>query len=150
MGRRIGIWATGVLTAAVLGLGASSTAQAGLLDGVLGKAIKVGGIGFLVKQFGPGINKAINTLLQQKGIRYEGRTKVVPMLSAGNGAYVGAGQIQGPEASVNKAKYVVTFELPVGRVRGKAMIPVNSLTPGKMEFKPVAGVGVTAVIDFRI
>jgi hypothetical protein len=135
---------------AALGLGASSAAQAGLLDGALGKLIKVGGIGFLVKQFGPEINKAVNTVLAQKGVRYSGKTKVVPTLSAGNGAYVGGAQVQGEPSQVDRVKYVVTVEIPLDRFRGKAMFPVNSLTPGRVEFKPIQGTGVTAVIDFRI
>ena len=37
----------------------------------------------------------INTLLQQKGVRYSGKTKVVPAFAVGSGAYVGGAQIQG-------------------------------------------------------
>ncbi len=145
------IVAGAVALSAVLGLGSSQMAQAGPFDGVLGKVVKVGGIGFLVKQFGPEINKTINTLLQQKGVRYSGKTKVVPSLAAGSGAYIGGAQIQGEPEQVDKVKYVVTAEIPLGsRIRGKAMFPVNSLTPGKATFKPINGTGVTAVIDFRI
>lgn len=144
-------YSAGVITlSALLGVGGAFTAQAGPLDGVLGKAVKVGGIGFLVKKFGPGMNKAINTVLAQKGIRYEGRTKVVPTFAAGSGAYVGAAQVQGEEAQVDQVKYVATVEIPLGRFRGKAMFPVKSLTKGKSIFKPIKGTGVTAVIDFRI
>lgn len=135
---------------AVLGLGSSYAAQAGPFDGVLGKVLKVGGIGFLVKQFGPQINKVINTLLQQKGIRYEGKTKVVPTVAVGNGAYVGGAQVQGPEEQVDQVKLVGTIEIPLGRFRGKALFPMNNIVPGKDGFKPVKGTGVTAVVDFRI
>jgi hypothetical protein len=136
--------------AAALGLASSQVASAGIFDGVLGKVVKVGGIGFLVKQFGPEINKTINTLLLQKGVRYEGKTKVVPAFAIGSGAYVGGVQVQGVEEKLKQAKYVGMFEIPMGRVRGKALVPVNSLTPKKGSYKPVSGVGVTAVIDFRI
>ncbi|MBI3912201.1 MAG: hypothetical protein HY320_14885 [Armatimonadetes bacterium] len=124
-------------------------AHAGPFDGVLGKGVKVLGIGFAVKHFGPQINKAINTLLGQKGVRYEGVTKVVPIVSIGNGAFVGAAQVQGEGSLVKGVKGVVQLEVPMGRVRGKALIPVNSLTPGR-GYKRVRGTGVTAVIDFRI
>lgn len=150
------IWPTAGRGAAVCilavgaGLLGSTAAQAGPFDGILGKVVKVGGIGFLVKKFGPQMNKAINTLLQQKGVRYEGRTKVVPVLSVGNGAYVGAAQIQGEEKQVDQVKYCVTLEIPIQRVRGKAYFPVKSLTPGKSDFKPIKGTGVTAIIDFKI
>lgn len=136
--------------AAGLGVASSQVANAGIFDGVLGKVVKVGGIGFLVKQFGPEINKTINTLLLQKGVRYEGKTKVVPAFAIGSGAYVGAVQLQGAEVKLKEAKYCGMFEIPMGRVRGKALVPVNSLTPKKGSYKPVNGVGVTAVIDFRI
>jgi hypothetical protein len=139
-----------VALAAIVGVASSRAAQAGPFDGVLGKVVKVGGIGFLVKQFGPEINKTINTVLQQKGIRYSGRTKVVPTLSAGSGAYIGAAQVQGDDAQVDQVRYVVTVEVPLDRFRGKAMFPVRSLTKGKRDLKPIRGTGVSAVIDFRI
>lgn len=145
------VQAFGALTlAAGLGVVSSQVANAGIFDGVLGKVVKVGGIGFLVKQFGPKINSAINTLLQQKGVRYEGKTKVVPAFAIGSGVFVGGVQLQGAEAKLKEAKYCAMFEIPMGRVRGKALVPVNSLTPKKGSYKPVSGVGVTAVIDFRI
>lgn len=147
---KVKFWAGTLALSAALGLVSSRTVQAGPFDGVLGKVLKVGGIGFLVKQFGPEINKAINTLLQQKGIRYAGRTKVVPAFAIGSGAYVGAVQLQGDEGPIDKAKYCAQLEIPVGRFRGKMYVPVNSLTPGKAKLKPIQGVGVAAVIDFRI
>lgn len=142
----------GVLAlSAALGLGTTYSAQAmGVFDGVLGKAVKVGGIGFLVKQFGPGINKTINTLLQQKGVRYEGKTKVVPTFAVGSGAYIGGAQIQGEPTNVDQAKYVATVEVPLGRVRGKAYFPVQSLIKGNKALKRVKGAGVTAIVDFKI
>ena len=135
---------------AALGLGTTLTAQAGILDGALGKVIKIGGIGFAVKQFGPQINKAINTVLLQKGVRYSGKTKVVPTFAIGSGAYIGAAQIQGEPAQVDQAKYVATVEIPLGRFRGKGYFPVRSLIKGKSIFQPVKGTGVTAVVDFKI
>ncbi len=143
-------WIVTLSLAGALGIGSTLAGQAGPLDGILGKGVKLAGIGFLVKQFGPGINKAINTLLAQKGVRYSGKTKVVPILSLGSGAHVGAAQVQGEESQVDKVKYVVQAEIPLGRVRGKALFPVNSLTPGRATFKPIQGTGVTAIIDFRI
>ena len=148
--RQIKVAAGALVLSAALGVASSYTAQAGPFDGVLGKVVKVGGIGFLVKQFGPQMNKAINTVLQQKGVRWEGKTKVVPTFAVGSGAYIGAAQVQGEETQVDQVKYVATVEIPMGRVRGKAMIPVNSLTPGRAKLKPIQGTGVTAVIDFRI
>jgi hypothetical protein len=148
--QQVKVWVGALALSAVLGMTSSYTAQAGPFDGVLGKVVKVGGIAFLVKQFGPGINKAVNTLLQQKGVRYSGKTKVVPTFAIGSGAYVGGAQIQGEEAQVDQVKYVATVEIPLGRLRGKAYFPVKSLIKGNAITKPVKGTGVTAIIDFKI
>lgn len=150
MKKKLPVLAGALGLSALLGLASSQIAQAGPLDGVFGKVVKVGGIGFLVKQFGPDINKVINTLLQQKGVRYSGKTKVVPAFAVGSGAYVGGAQIQGEPEQVDTAKYVAAVEIPLGRVRGKAYFPVKSLTKGSKAFKPVSGTGVTAIIDFKI
>lgn len=150
MKQQVKFWAGAVALSAVVGMGSSYTAQAGPFDGVLGKVVKVGGIAFLVKQFGPQINKVINTLLQQKGVRYDGKTKVVPTFALGSGAYVGGAQIQGEPEQVDQVKYVATVEIPLGRVRGKAYFPVKSLIKGNSITKPVKGTGVTAIVDFKI
>jgi len=148
--RRRSAGACALLLSIAAGYGAARAVQAGPLDGVLGKVLKVGGIGFLVQKFGKPIDKAINTVLAQRGVRYEGKTKVVPILSVGDGAHIGAAQVQGEESQVKKVRHVVAVEIPLGRVKDKALFPVRSLTPGKADFKPIQGTGVTAVIDFRI
>src|SRR5690348_5115979 len=89
-----------VLAAGMIGLGAERASARGLLGGGIGKVIKVFGIGFAVKQFGPDINKVINTLLAQKGLAYQGATKVVPIISVGKGVQIGAAQVQGEPADV--------------------------------------------------
>lgn len=150
MKTKITMGAGALVLAAALGMGSAQVAQAGPFDGILGKVVKVGGIGFLVKQFGPEINKVINTLLQQKGVRYSGKTKVVPTFALGNGAYVGGAQVQGEPEQVDQVKYVATVEVPLGRVRGKAYFPVKSLIKGNAITKPIKGTGVTAIVDFKI
>ena len=143
--------AVGAVAAAVgtlSGAGADRASAAGL-GKVLGKGVKVLGIGFAVKQFGPQINKLVNTVLGQKGLAYDGATKVVPILSLGNGAHIGGAQVQGPEEQVRQVKGVGQVEVPLGRVRGKALIPVDTLTPTK-GYDKVKGTGVSAIIDFRI
>lgn len=151
MKRELKVLAGVAALSAAIGAATTVTAQAGgILNGPLGKVVKVGGIGFLVKQFGPGINKAINTVLAQRGVRYEGKTKVVPTFAVGSGAYVGAAQIQGEPSNVDQAKYVATVEIPLGRFRGKAYFPVQSLIKGNKALKRVKGAGVTAIVDFKI
>jgi len=144
-------WAAPVLALALAAGVGSGAAVAGPFDGILGKGLKVAGIGFLVKQFGPGINRVINKVLFQHGVEYKGATKVVPIISVGNGAQIGAAQVQGEKTRIKKVRYVGQLELRLGRIRGKSLIPVHSITPGKKgSFSRVTGTGVTAIIDFKI
>jgi len=131
-------------------LGGATTARA--LSGTIADAVKVMGIGFAVKTFGPQINSAINTVLMQNNIERHGATKVVPVLSVGQGAYIGAAQVTGPQEDVSKIQAVVQGEMNVGgEVRLKGLVPVDSLNPFESLPKPkFNGVGVTALIDFHV
>jgi hypothetical protein len=134
------------LAAGLIGLGAeSASAKIPKLGGIL----KAGGIVFAVRQFGKEINKVINTALQQRGISYNGATKVVPILSIGTGAYIGAAQVVGAPEQVQDVRAVGQIETRLGDVQGKLMVPTTSSTPGK-EIKRVKGVGLGALIDFEI
>lgn len=115
-------------------------------------AVKVLGIGFAVKTFGPQINTAINAVLMQNHVERHGGTKVVPILSVGQGTYIGAAQVTGPEAQVAKIQAVVQGEVAVGKdVRLKALVPVDSLNPFAEMPKPkFQGVGISAIIDFDV
>ncbi|MCC6485700.1 MAG: hypothetical protein IT209_12735 [Armatimonadetes bacterium] len=137
---------SGVIAAVfVMGFGA---VQVRALD--LGSVIKVGGIGFLVKQFGPDINKAINAAFGKKSFDPYDATKVVPIISLGNGGYVGAAQVQGPARAIDEVQAVGQIEVAFGNksFRIKALVPVDSLNPTKVS--RVKGTGVSAVIDVRI
>lgn len=129
----------------VTGFGA---AQVKALD--LGNVLKVGGIGFLVKQFGPEINKTINAAFGKKSFDPYDATKVVPIISLGNGGYIGAAQVQGPVKAVDKVEAVGQLEVAFGNrsFRIKALVPVDSLNPTKVS--RVKGTGVSAVIDVKI
>ncbi len=118
--------------------------------------IKTLGVGVAVKTFAPQINNFINTVLQNKGVAVRAQTKVVPVLSIsiglGNpsGAYIGAAQVSGPAASVNKVQAVALLEADFQTAfRIKAYIPVDNLQPWQA-FRRVPGVGVSAIIDIRI
>lgn len=123
----------------------------------IGSLIKLFGIGYVVKQFGPQINSAINTLMLNNNAANKELTKVVPILSVGinvgssGGAYIGAVQIQGPKAALDQVQAVAQIEgtfSGVARLRG--LIPVDSLTPIPGKLHRVYGVGVTALIDFNL
>jgi hypothetical protein len=112
-------------------------------------AIIVGG-GALVHELGPQLNDFINTITFNKGVKYEGYTKVVPILSIGTGTRIGMAQVGGvTQASVDKTKAVAQLEGDFNRVRAKALIPIDSENPIK-QFKRVQGVGVTAIIDVKL
>ncbi|MDR7555819.1 MAG: hypothetical protein QN157_09435 [Armatimonadota bacterium] len=118
--------------------------------------IKTLGIGYAVRQFAPQINNFINDLLQNRGVAVRQQTKVVPILSlaigVGNpgGAYIGAAQVSGPAAAVNRVQAVALLEADFQTAfRIKAYVPVDNLKPWEA-FRRVPGVGVSAIVDIRI
>jgi hypothetical protein len=130
------------------------TAQADGQD--LFTIIKTLGIGYAVRTFAPQINNFINDLLQNKGVAVREQTKVVPVLSVsigiGNpsGAYIGAAQVSGPKASVERVQAVALLEADFQTAfRIKAYVPVDNLQPWQ-SFRRVPGVGVSAIVDIRI
>jgi hypothetical protein len=149
MRKRLAHWTAVVLAAGIIGVGADRAGEAGILGGGIGKIIKVFGIGFAVKQFGPDINKVINTLLAQKGLAYQGATKVVPIISVGKGVNIGAAQVQGEPSDVDQVRAVGQAELRVGSLGLQKLFPVDSITPTK-GYHEVKGTGVSAIIDFRV
>jgi hypothetical protein len=88
-----------------------STASAGLLE----DALKIFGIGYVVSRFGGQINKFINNLAGQRGIKWEGTTKVVPIFSVGRGGYIGAAQVMGPPDRVDRVKGAAQVETRLRR-----------------------------------
>jgi len=116
---------------------------------VLGDLIKVGGIGAVVKQFGPQINKFINTITLQKNAGNNYATKVVPIISIGDGKQIGAVQVTGSQELVDKTACVIQLEgKTLGSVRIRALIPSDTINP--LKFSRVQGVGVSALIDISI
>ncbi len=118
--------------------------------------IKTLGVAYAVRAFAPQINNFVNDLLQNRGAAVREQTKVVPVLSisiglqAPGGAYVGAAQVSGPKAAVDKVEAVALLEADFQTAfRIKAYIPVDNLKPWEA-FRRVPGVGVSAIIDIRI
>jgi hypothetical protein len=84
-------------------------------------------------------------------------TKVVPIVSVGagvgtpGGAYIGAVQVQGPKAALDKVQAVAQLEGSfMNQIRLRALVPVDSLTPVPGKLHRIYGVGVTALIDFQL
>lgn len=117
----------------------------------LDKVIKGAAIAFAVDRFGPQIDKGINSLVDNKNLRLDQATKVVPILSIGTGAFVGAVQVTGPQESVDKVKAVGQLETNIrllGTVRVKALIPIEARSVTNL--KRVPGVGVSALVDIKL
>jgi hypothetical protein len=118
--------------------------------------IKTIGIGAAVSAFAPAINNFINTVLQNKGAAVQAQTKVVPILSVTVGisspgsAYVGAAQVLGPAAALNRVQAVAVLDVDYQTAfRIKTLVPGDNLKPWEA-FRRVPGVGVSAIIDLRI
>ena len=116
----------------------------------LDKVLKGGGIAYLVSQFGPEINKTINKLTKTDTSSGDFDTKVVPVLSAGTGAYAGAVQVAGPRAEVAKVQAVAQIEgkfNPLG-MRVRALVPISS--KDVKDIRRVKGVGVSGLLDVKL
>lgn len=112
----------------------------GLLEG--------GGIALAVSKFGPQVNDFINKMTGTKDDATE-TTKVVPIISAGKGVYLGAVQVAGPRNQVDRVKAVAQLEGKFSSFRIKALIPVDNLNPTDKPAR-VRSVGVTGVIDVKL
>ena len=123
----------------------SGWCQSGLIE----TALKVFGISYVVRRFGSDINSFVNRLAGQRGVQWEGVTKVVPIFSVGQGAYVGAAQVQGARDRIAQTRGVAQIEARLGGGRGRLLVPVDTTNP-TADPDRVPGVGVSALIDFRI
>ncbi len=135
------------IAAIVIGLtlltGAASAVDLGDLIGILG-----GGI--LVSGFAGQINDFINTVTFNRGVGIEDETKVVPIVSVGSGTSIGAAQVAGPKAEVDRVRAVAEISVSfMGRVGVRILIPIDSTNPLE-RFRRVQKVGLSAVIDYRL
>jgi len=140
-----------MLLTAILAIAIVSTTLVNTMALNLGDIVKVGGVAVIVDKFGGEINKFINTLTANKNAGSNEATNVVPIISLGSGGYIGAAQVIGSKANVEKTKAVVQIEsnATFGRaLRVKALVPVGSRTTSSI--KRIYGVGVSALIDIRI
>jgi hypothetical protein len=136
---------TVVLTAVVsASVGAVAWAQ-------LGSVLKGGAIALVVDRFAPQINSGINSLTGNRHLEVGQATKVVPILSVGNGSYLGAVQVAGPEDKLDQVKAVAQLEgkfNAIGGVRLRALIPIAARSVTNL--KRVSGVGVSALVDIKL
>jgi hypothetical protein len=138
---------TGVLLAGMLTIGAQRPANA--IKITTGDILKVGGVLLAVSQFGPNINHFINNLLSARKAELAGQTKVVPIFSVGQGAYIGAAQVVGAAASVQKVQAVAAVEGVMGKASGLLLVPISTKVPGS-SLAQVKGAGVSAIVDLKL
>lgn len=127
-----------------------TVATAPLLAIELSDILKAGGVVAVVKVFGKQINDAINTVLMNRKLENKQATKVVPIVSIGSGAYVGAAQVIGDKDAVRKVEAVAQIEVNLpGSARGKILIPIDNAT-NLSKIRRVYKVGISAVIDVKL
>jgi hypothetical protein len=114
------------------------------------RLLKTGGAIAVADRFGPQIDDGINTVTRQNDLGDDVATKIVPILSVGDGKFVGIVQIAGPAEQVERVNAVAQIELrvPVIRTRARAMIPID--TRSLTDMSRVSGVGVSALVDLRL
>ncbi|MCL6520545.1 MAG: hypothetical protein K6T99_12020 [Armatimonadetes bacterium] len=113
------------------------------------RALKLFGIAYVVRTFGNDINRFVNQLASQNGVEWEGTTKVVPIISVGSGAYIGAAQVVGPTDKVDDVRGVGQAETQISNARARLLFPMDTTNPLK-NMRRIEGVGVSAILDFKI
>lgn len=125
----------------------SSTAP--VKAGILGTVVKGGAVGLLVDQFAEPLNDAINTLTAKYGVKDEYSTKVVPIITVGDGSRAGAAQVSGPKEQVDKCKAALQIEASFfNSFRATVLVPIDKVSV--TDVNRVQGVGVAASIDVKI
>lgn len=114
-----------------------------------GDVLKIGGVLLAVNQLGDNANHGINILLRQRKAEAMGATKVVPIVSVGQGTYLGAAQVVGVPSLVRRVQAVATVETTFGRADGTLLIPISTQMPGS-KLSRVSGVGVGAILDLKL
>jgi hypothetical protein len=117
----------------------------------LGDILLLGGVVLVVSTFGGQINSFINNVLGTNEAEVAGATKVVPIFSVGRGTYVGAAQVVGVPANVRRTQGVASVNITIGNIAGSALLPISTQRPGGgSSLNTVSGVGISAVVDFRL
>jgi hypothetical protein len=115
----------------------------------LDSILKGGGAVLVVSKFGNDINKFINGIT---GVKQKQATKVVPIVSLGDGGFIGAVQVAGPAGKVETVKAVAQLEgrfKLIGGLRVRALVPIATDKPGS-SIDRVDGVGVSAIVDVKL
>lgn len=149
MRRWAGAGRRAVLLAACLLFAAGAFAAERTVD--VRSLLQAFGIAYVTNLFSDELNSAINTLTLRHTPASQEATKVVPIVSVGTGAYVGAAQVTGPAERVERVQAVGQLEGDFlgGDVRAKALVPLDSVNP-LAGMRRVQGVGVLAIVDLNV
>lgn len=111
-----------------------------------GDILKAGVVAIAVNAAASPLNHAINSITHGS----DAGTKVVPIVTIGDKAYIGGVQVSGSASAVSSVKAVYQYEeiFSSGRYRIKVFVPSNSTSP--LKIKRVSGIGITALIDTSI
>jgi len=144
---------TGILVVAAT-FGGMILGQAAPVQAQLGDILKGGAIVVLVDKFSGQIDRFINTVTGNKTNNVRESTRVVPILSVGQGTAIGAVQVTGPKNLVDQVKAVAQVEAKTrigSDVRIRALIPVSARNVKDIgSLSRVKGVGVSALVDVRL
>jgi hypothetical protein len=112
-----------------------------------GDIVKAGAVAVGVNAAARQINDFVNAITFNRSAQ---STKVVPMATFGEKAFVGAAQLSGSSTTLPTAKTLWQYEdlFDRGRFRVKILIPTNGIDPRNL--RRVSGVGLTALIDTSI
>jgi hypothetical protein len=121
-------------------------------DSILKKLLPAVGGAYAVSAIAKPLNQFIDGALAKNGIGNREATKVVPILSVGDGTYIGAAQVVGSQNAVNSTKAILALRTHFGFAGNweiEGLVPVNSLsvTNGAQR---VYGVGLDAVINLHL
>jgi hypothetical protein len=114
--------------------------------------VKIVGVGAAVTSFAPQINSAVNKLANHNDTASM-TTKVVPIISGGINSRkaIGAAQVMGPRAQVEKVKAVAQLEQDLfgKEIKIRAMIPIETKNIVS-DIKRVEGVAVSGIVDLKL
>jgi len=124
------------------GMGAASAID-------LGGVLKGAAVALLIDRFADDLNNAINRVTGNRNIGTTATTKVVPILSIGQGAFLGGAQVLGPRDRVRVTQAVGQIETSFGnQFRIRILFPMSTRTTRNID--RIEGVGVSALIDVRL
>lgn len=116
----------------------------------VGDVLRALAIGYGVKASSKPINDFINEVTANKGLPVGATTKVVPILTVGEKAYIGAAQVAGSSSQVSKVEAIFQLYAAFDNDKYRIMLlfPNGDINP--LNFKRISGVGLTALADVSI